>query len=125
MMLNIPIKLIILIASLMCVITFQSSAKSPAKVSLEQASEAVRIQSKGKVLSARTTRTINGAKIHKIKILTPNGRVKTHSVHARESLQNNNYSANNKNTFRSPSQNNTNTSNSSKNTSSTAKTTKQ
>lgn len=108
----------------MFVITNQSLAKPPTKVSLEQASESVRIQSKGKVLSARTTRTINGTKIHKIKILTPNGRVKTHSVHARASLKNNNFSANNKNgssTFRSPNHSSTTATNSSSNLTSKSK----
>lgn len=99
----------------MIMMTSNSYAKSSTKISLEQASEQIRKQSKGKVLSARTTRTINGTRIHKIKILTPNGRVKTHSVSARESLQNNNFSVNNKNgvnTFRSPNQSSTTTSNS-------------
>jgi hypothetical protein len=99
----------------MIMMTSNSYAKSSPKISLEQASEQIRKQSKGKVLSARTTRTINGARIHKIKILTPNGRVKTHSVRARESLQNNNFSTNNKNgvnTYRSPSQSSATTSNS-------------
>jgi hypothetical protein len=108
----------------MIMMTSNSYAKSPPKISLEQASEQIRKQSKGKVLSARTTRTINGARIHKIKILTPNGRVKTHSVQSRESHQNNNFSAN-KNSFRSPSQSNTNTPNSRTNSSSTSKTQKQ
>ena len=99
----------------MIMMASNSYAKSSTKISLEQASEQIRKQSKGKVLSAKTKRTINGERIHEIKILTPNGRVKTHSVRARKSLQNNNFSVNNKNgvdTFRAPNQTRTTTSNS-------------
>ena len=48
-------------------------------VTLEQASEMVREQSKGKVLSARTTH-FNGGRTHRIQVLTPSGRVKIFQV---------------------------------------------
>lgn len=48
-------------------------------VTLEQASEMVRKQSKGKVLSARTT-NFNGGRTHRIQVLTPSGRVKIFQV---------------------------------------------
>jgi hypothetical protein len=110
-----PYKLFIIFTGVMIMMARNSYAKSSTKISLEQASEQIRKQSKGKVLSAKTKRTINGERIHEIKILTPNGRVKTHSVRARKSLQNNNFSVNNKNgvdTFRAPNQTRTTTSNS-------------
>jgi len=78
-----------------------SYAKVTPHITLEQASETVRKKSKGKVLSARTIRTINGTKIHKIKILTPDGRVKMHSVHDRLSPENDIYSGNKPNINRS------------------------
>ncbi len=48
-------------------------------VSLEQASELVRQQSEGKVLSARTT-NFNGNRTHRIQVLTPSGRVKIFQI---------------------------------------------
>ncbi len=53
-------------------------------ISLEQASEMVRLQSKGKVLSARTT-NFNGGKTHRIQVLTPSGRVKIFQIPIAES----------------------------------------
>ena len=53
-------------------------------ISLEQASEMVRLQSKGKVLSARTT-NFNGGKNHRIQVLTPSGRVKIFQIPIAES----------------------------------------
>ncbi len=56
-----------------------NAADKKGSVSLEQASEMVRLQSKGKVLSARTT-NFNGGKTHRIQVLTPSGRVKIFQI---------------------------------------------
>ncbi|MCF6319607.1 MAG: hypothetical protein L3J83_10095 [Proteobacteria bacterium] len=53
-------------------------------ISLEQASEMVRLQSKGKVLSARTT-NFNGGRAHRIQVITPSGRVKIFQIPIAES----------------------------------------
>jgi hypothetical protein len=98
----------------MIMMTSNSYAKSLTKISLEQASEKIRKQSKGKVLSARTTRTINGEKIHKIKIITPDGRIKMHTINAGKPIKNNHFSGNSPNrinSFRSPNQSNFNNTN--------------
>ena len=92
-----PNKLLIIVACFMLMMTTNSYAKSPTKISLEQASETIRKQSKGKVLSARTIRNITGTKTHKIKILTPDGRVKMHTIQERKSPDNNYYPNNNQN----------------------------
>lgn len=54
-------------------------AKNKSNVSLEEASEFIRLQSKGKVLSAKTTH-FNGSKMHRIQVLTPSGRIKIFQV---------------------------------------------
>jgi hypothetical protein len=56
-------------------------AKNKSDVSLEEASEFIRQQSQGKVLSAKTTH-FNGARMHRIQVLTPSGRVKVFQVPA-------------------------------------------
>lgn len=92
-----PYKLFALLILFIFTVNNSSHAKVTPHVTLEQASESIRKQSKGKVLSARTIRTINGTKLHKIKILTPDGRVKMHTVNYRKSPENGFYSTNNKN----------------------------
>jgi len=94
-------KLIVLVILFVTSVIGISYAKVTPHITLEQASETIRKQSKGKVLSARTIRTINGTKIHKIKILTPDGRVKMHTVNDRLSPENGIYSPNNSNLNRS------------------------
>ena len=65
-----------------------NAADKKKQVSLEQASELVRQQSKGKVLSARTT-NFNGSKTHRIQVLTPSGRVKIFQIPSnKESFRN-------------------------------------
>jgi len=51
-------------------------------ISLDQAVSQARQQHKGKVLSADTI-TVNGRKVYRIKILTPDGRVKRTQIDAR------------------------------------------
>ncbi|VAW39776.1 hypothetical protein MNBD_GAMMA01-2040 [hydrothermal vent metagenome] len=65
---------IVLLITLMSFSQFAMAEKRN-NVTLEEASELVRIKSKGKVLSARTT-NFNGEKAHRIQVLTPAGRVK-------------------------------------------------
>ncbi len=50
-------------------------------VSLEDASEMIRHSTQGKVLSAKTKEN-NGAQSHRIRVLTPSGRVKVYNVPA-------------------------------------------
>ncbi len=64
--------------------SFLNAAGKKDTTSLEQASEMVRLQSKGKVLSARTT-NFNGGKAHRIQVLTPSGRVKIFQIPISES----------------------------------------
>lgn len=56
------------------------------EVSLEQASETIRKESKGQVLSA-TTKNYNGVKTHRIQVLTESGRVKVYQVPANKNAQ--------------------------------------
>ncbi len=56
-----------------------SFAQGRKEVSLAQASEHIRNDTKGKILSAKTTE-INGRKTHKIQVLTPSGRVKVYQI---------------------------------------------
>lgn len=56
-----------------------SAADQKSTVTLEQASEMIRQQSKGKVLSARTT-NFDGGRTHRIQVLTPSGRVKIFQI---------------------------------------------
>jgi hypothetical protein len=51
-------------------------------ISLDEAVRQARLQHKGKVLSAETVR-VDGRKIHRIKILTKDGRVKRIQIDAR------------------------------------------
>lgn len=53
-------------------------------VSLEEASEMIRHSTQGKVLSAKTNDN-NGAQSHRIRVLTPSGRVKVYNVPANNS----------------------------------------
>ncbi|MCF6319413.1 MAG: hypothetical protein L3J83_09090 [Proteobacteria bacterium] len=56
-----------------------NAAGKKGSISLEQASEMARLQSKGKVLSAKTT-NFKGGKTHRIQVLTPSGRVKIFKI---------------------------------------------
>lgn len=56
-----------------------SYANNKDEISLEQASETIRKQTSGKVLSA-TTKKYNGIKSHRIQVLTESGRVKIYKV---------------------------------------------
>jgi hypothetical protein len=56
-----------------------SFAQGRKEVSLAQASENIRNDTKGKILSAKTTE-INGRRTHKIQVLTPSGRVKVYRI---------------------------------------------
>ncbi len=67
-----------------------SMAKNKKTVSLAEASQAVRLKTKGKILSARTIHS-DGHATHKIQVLTPSGRVKTIKVPVNQS----NYSTRN------------------------------
>ena len=58
-----------------------SLAKKKDHTSLEEASEAVRKSTNGKVLSAKTTGD-KGSQSHRIQVLTPSGRVKVYQVPA-------------------------------------------
>lgn len=71
---------LLMIITLMGVIQF-SYAKDKDYISLEQASESIRKESKGQVLSA-TTNDYNGVKTHRIQVLTESGRVKVYQVPA-------------------------------------------
>jgi hypothetical protein len=69
---------LLLIISLLGLVQI-SYADNKDKVSLEQASEKIRKQSKGKVLSA-TTKNHNGIESHRIQVLTKSGRIKIYQV---------------------------------------------
>jgi hypothetical protein len=56
------------------------------EISLEQASESIRKESKGQVLSA-TTKNYKGVKTHRIQVLTESGRVKVYQVPANKQQQ--------------------------------------
>ena len=58
---------------------FMQFAVAKDEISLEQASESIRKESKGQVVSA-TTSTHKGVKTHRIKVLTKSGRVKVYNV---------------------------------------------
>lgn len=108
-------------------------AKDKLDVSLEDASEYIRAQSNGKVMSARTT-NFNGLKMHRIQVLEPSGRVKvfqvpanrSHHKNGMESMYNgqilgpdrnkkpNNYYQNNSNRSRNASRNTSRNSNASR-----------
>ncbi len=68
-----------------------TTAKNNKEVSLAEASQAIRLETKGKIISARTMNS-NGHSTHKIQVLTPSGRVKTFRVPVN---QNNHNSRNN------------------------------
>ena len=71
---------LLLIVALIGLMPF-SYAKDKDDVSLEQASETIRKETKGQVLSA-TTKTYKGVKSHRIQVLTESGRVKVYQVPA-------------------------------------------
>lgn len=52
-------------------------------MSLSQAVERVRGQTDGRIISAET-RTSNGREVHYIKVLTKDGKVKTHKIQGRK-----------------------------------------
>ena len=51
-------------------------------MTLSEAVESVRGRTKGRIISAQT-RTMNGKEVHHIKVLTKDGKVKTHKVQGR------------------------------------------
>ena len=59
-----------------------SSSRARRATSLSQAIESVRRKTGGKVLSAET-RVQGGREVHHIKVLTKDGKVKTHKVNGR------------------------------------------
>ncbi len=65
-------------------------------ISLDEAVAQARRRHDGKVLSAKTTR-VDGRKVHRIKILTPDGRVKRVQVDAGEGKKNRKLKKNKKN----------------------------
>ncbi len=71
-----------------------TTAKNNKEVSLAEASQAIRLETKGKIISARTMNS-NGHSTHKIQVLTPSGRVKTFRVPVNQSNQKNHNSRNN------------------------------
>jgi uncharacterized membrane protein YkoI len=52
-------------------------------MSLSDAVEQVRRQTDGRIISAET-RTSNGREVHHIKVLTTDGKVKTHKIQGRK-----------------------------------------
>ena len=70
----------VLITLFLCSTSFVQ-AKNPKSVSLEDASKQVQSSSNGKIISAKTSH-VNNQNIHKIKVLLPNGRIKTYRVPA-------------------------------------------
>jgi uncharacterized membrane protein YkoI len=52
-------------------------------MSLSEAVESVRSSTDGRIVSAET-RTKNGREVHHIKVLTPDGKVKTHKIQGRK-----------------------------------------
>ena len=79
-------------------------------VTLEQASETIRKDTKGKVLSA-TTSYKNGIKSHRIQVLTKSGRVKVYQVPANKNqtpkrYENRSDRPNNSNNYRNKTPNN-------------------
>lgn len=53
-------------------------------MSLSEAVESVRAKTDGRIISAETKRK-NGAEVHHIKVLTKDGKVKTHKIKGRKS----------------------------------------
>lgn len=103
------IGLLSLFLTLWVIPVYAANNKTP--VSLEQASESIRKQSKGKVLSAKTT-NFNGQRQHRIQVLTPSGRVKIFQVPAKlDDNRNRNISTQNQNRRQSVYSNNQNRSN--------------
>jgi len=78
-----------------------SLAQSKKEVSLADASKSVRLNTQGKILSAKTTQS-NGRKTHKIQVLTPSGRVKTFRVPVNNGNDNRNSSSRNNARLRKP-----------------------
>lgn len=78
-MISKPLILNLFLTILLASFSQSTVARNKSNVSLEDASEFIREQSKGKVLSARTT-NFNGEKKHRIQVLTPSGRVKIFQV---------------------------------------------
>jgi len=72
-------KKILVLSMLLLSSSFINAVEKKDTISLEQASEMVRLETKGKVLSAKTT-NFNGIKAHRIQILTPSGRVKIFQI---------------------------------------------
>ena len=77
---NTKLMRIVLITLFLCSTSFVQ-AKNPKSVSLEDASKQVQSSSNGKIISAKTSH-VNNQNIHKIKVLLPNGRIKTYRVPA-------------------------------------------
>ncbi len=81
------IKLYCIILIGLLVVAPTCTAKNKKEVSLADASQAVRLETKGKILSARTMKS-SGRATHKIQVLTPSGRVKTFRVPVNQSNHN-------------------------------------
>ena len=70
---NAFILLLLVLATPVCL------ADKKLSVSLEQATQRILKETKGKILSAKTVYH-NNTRMHKIRVLTPSGRVKNHSI---------------------------------------------
>lgn len=83
-----------LIFILFIMVSPQIFAEKKQAMSLEEAAEFVRKSSKGKILSARTTK-YKGETSHRIQVLTPSGRVKIIQVPIYKFKSNKNYESDN------------------------------
>ncbi len=86
-MLKIVLTLKILLLIILIGFLQDSVAKTNKSVSLKDATENIQKTSKGKVLSAQTKNNYNGTSSHRVKVLTPNGRIKVYHVPTGEAVK--------------------------------------